>query len=233
MTTSVRAGTGILFDLDGTLVDTAPDLVAALNHVLRAESLPDMSVADVRSLIGHGSAALIRRGFAASGRPVDEQRFPALRDSFLGHYSANICNHSQTFPGVRDALAELLASGARLAVCTNKPEGLARQLIAALGMTALFDAIVGGDTLPTSKPAPETALLCMNLIDCSRERCVFVGDSRTDERAARATGLPFILFPYGYQDEAEGSPVADAVLESWSDLPAIVDRLVRPRKIPT
>ncbi|MGZ5987384.1 MAG: HAD hydrolase-like protein, partial [Caulobacteraceae bacterium] len=140
MADSSLRGAVIAFDLDGTLVDTAPDLVGTLNVILAEEGLRPLAMAHARDLIGHGARRLLERGFQAAGEPLPEERMPALFDRFIARYLAHIADESRPFPGVVDALEALRADGARLAVCTNKPTGLSTSLLAALDLARLFDA---------------------------------------------------------------------------------------------
>ncbi len=163
----------VAFDLDGTLADTAPDLAGGLNHALVALGRPTIAPASVRHLIGHGARALLRRGLAASGESTEalvEQGFPI----FLEHYAAHICDGTTLFPGIEEALADAERAGAAVAVCTNKQEALTMKLLAALGWSDRFAAIVGGDTLPVRKPDP--APLVEAIARAGGGRGVLVGD---------------------------------------------------------
>lgn len=214
----------VVFDLDGTLADTAPDLAAALNHSLAALGRPPIDPAGVRNLIGHGARALLQRGLAATGgadQALVERGFPA----FMEFYAANLCVATRGFAGVDAALDTLAARGARLAVCTNKPETLARPLIDALGWGACFAAIVGGDTLPVRKPDP--APLHAAIAQAGGGRAVMIGDSITDADTARAAGVPFVAVSFGYSDRPADALGADAVIGHFNNLEAVLDRLAR------
>jgi phosphoglycolate phosphatase len=205
----------VAFDLDGTLADTAPDLAAALNHTLAALRRPTVPVDSVRHLVGHGARALLRRGLAASGEAPEalvEEGFPM----FLDFYAAHICEGTRAYPGVEAALDSIDAAGARPALCTNKPEGLTRALLEALGWSARFGAIVGGDTLPLRKPDP--APLFEAIARAGGGRAAFVGDSITDADTARAAKLPFVAVSFGFRDGPVEALGADAVIDEFAQL---------------
>lgn len=218
-------GFTIAFDLDGTLVDTAPDLARAMNHVLRAEGLGELSPETVRPLIGQGALALIARGFHEAGRTLGQADADQLKRDFLAYYNDNIAIESRPFEGVSDAIASLVDDGATLVVCTNKPQGLSERLLDALDMSAPFAAIVGADAVPARKPDPGHVLAAVARGGGDITRAVFVGDSETDERAARSCGLPFLLYPHGYRSATLEELAADAVFEDYRALPAIIRSL--------
>lgn len=212
----------VAFDLDGTLADTAPDLAAGLNHALVALGRPTIPPDSVRHLIGHGARALLRRGLAASGESTEalvEQGFPI----FIEHYAAHICNGTKLFPGIEDSLAEVERAGAAVAVCTNKQEALTMKLLAALGWSDRFAAIVGGDTLPVRKPDP--APLREAIARAGGGRGVLVGDSITDADTARAAGVPFVAVSFGFSDRPVEALGADAVIHRYRDLKGALERL--------
>lgn len=217
-------GVTVAFDLDGTLVDTAPDLARAMNHVLRAEGLPALPPETVRPLIGQGALALIRRGFAEAGQVLEEQQIPRLRDAFLDFYNENILVDSRLFEGVEETLETLRDLGVVAVICTNKPQALTLRLLGALQMTDQFAAIVGADAVPDRKPHPDHVLTAVARGGGSFERAVFVGDSETDEKAARGSGLPFLLYPHGYRSASVNDLAADAVFEHYQELPDLIRR---------
>lgn len=190
-------GAAVLFDLDGTLVDTAADLAASMNHALGAAELAPAPQESVRHLVGHGARRMIRRGYELSaGRvPSDEEADKALK-LFLEHYEANIAVHSRPFDGAVEMIEALRARGALMAICTNKREAMAKLLIETLGLSSLFDAIIGADTAGAPKPDPAPVMLCLK--ETGARRGVFIGDSDTDIRAAKAAGLPSFIASFGY-----------------------------------
>jgi len=214
------AGAAVLFDLDGTLVDTAEDLAAAMNHALEKAGFQPIPPARVRPLIGHGARALLVRGFAEAGAAAPT---PAELDAHLGvfldYYAANIAVASRPFPGALEAIEALRSEGAAVAICTNKRERLARALIEALGISESFAAIVGGDTAGTAKPDPAPVRRCLAL--AGAERGVFIGDSDTDIRAAQAAAMPCLAarFGYGPLDLADR---AFAQFSRFEEAPALV-----------
>ncbi|MSP68254.1 MAG: phosphoglycolate phosphatase [Alphaproteobacteria bacterium] len=213
----------LIFDLDGTLVDTAPDLLAALNGVLaerRRAALPDSMV---RHLVGDGAAALVRRGMAATGAEVAEADLAPLVERFIALYRKDIATRSRPFPGVVDTLATLSGRGYRFAVCTNKRHDLTLELLDALGLRSLFPVVIGGDSLPTRKPDPGMVIASLAALDATPAGAVMVGDSLNDVRAAQAAKVPVIAVAYGYAQVADLG--ADAVIEQFDHLPAALARL--------
>lgn len=188
----------ILFDLDGTLADTAPDLAATLNVVLAAVGAGAVGVDDVRHMVGHGARRLIQRGLAANGRTPDEAELDRLSALFIAHYKDNIAVESRPFPGVETALRRLKNAGAKLAVCTNKFEALSIDLLRALDLYAYFDVVAGSDTFPVRKPDPGHLLMAVERLAGDPAHTVMVGDSETDVMAARAARIPIIGVTFGY-----------------------------------
>jgi phosphoglycolate phosphatase len=212
----------VVFDLDGTLADTAPDLAAALNHTLTLLRRQTIDPNKVRHLIGHGARALLRRGLAATGEAPEEvvdRGFPI----FIDYYSANICTGTTAYPQMAEALEALAEQGLALAICTNKPERLTHQLVSALGWNGRFQSIVGGDTLPVRKPDP--APLFEAIRRAGGGRAAFVGDSITDADTARAAGLPFVAVSFGFSDRPVEQLGADAVIHSYEELVPALTRL--------
>jgi phosphoglycolate phosphatase len=205
----------IVFDLDGTLADTAPDLTAALNHALGELGRPSVPAADVRHMVGHGARALLGRGLAATGEVSDaliEQGFPL----FIAYYEDHICDHSYAWPGVEAALDALAADGVALSVCTNKLEGLAHRFIAEIGWEGRFASIVGGDTLPVRKPDP--APLFEAIARAGGGPAAFVGDSITDTDTARNAGLPCVAVTFGFSDRPTEKLGANVLIDHFDQL---------------
>ncbi len=198
----------VIFDLDGTLVDTAPDLMAATNHTLALLQRRPITMAELRSFIGQGAKALILRGFAATGDGIDEQTLAYTHAEFLRYYEGNIAEASSAFPGAVALLERCKAAGFELGVCTNKTERYSVQLLNALDMAKYFRAIVGPDTINIAKPDPAPFFETLKRLGCNPADAIMVGDSETDILMARAAGVPVIAVTFGYTHRpvAEFSP---------------------------
>ena len=211
----------LLFDLDGTLVDSVADLSAALNHLMQSRALPRFSESETATMVGDGAAVLIERAFAARSHTPD----PAALPEFLADYGANFAVQTRLYPGVAATLHKLVADGWRLAVCTNKPEAPARSLLAALGVAQMFAAIGGGDSFPVRKPDPAHLLATLAAAGGCRQRAVMAGDHANDVAAARGAGIPCIFAMWGYGPAAMAAGAA-ATARDVTELPAIAARLV-------
>jgi len=219
-------GAVIAFDLDGTLVDTAPDLVGTLNAILVGEGLPALSIEEARPFIGHGARSLIQRGFEAAGQVLHPARLQLLFDRFIPHYRGRIADESRPFPGCAAALDALIADGATLCVCTNKYTDLSVALLEALGLAPRFAAILGPDTAGAAKPDPRHLQAAVDAAGGTMARTILVGDSGTDAGAARAAGAGLILVSFGYTDIPAGDLNPDELIHSFDDLPAACLRLL-------
>lgn len=214
----------IVFDLDGTLVDTAEDLSASLNHALGHLGRPPVPPESVRAMVGQGARRLLERGLAASGASTFEL-VEAGVGPFLDHYAANIARHSRPFEHVEAVLGSLRADGRRLAICTNKPERLTHLLLDALGWTGWFGAVLGADSRPWRKPDPRHLL--DSVAAAGGGRAAFVGDSRTDAETARNAGVPLVLVSFGYSVEPVETLGADRLIHRFADLPDALAELAR------
>ena len=212
----------IVFDLDGTLVDTAPDLVDTLNVILAREGLPPIPYADGRTMIGGGARKMIELGLTADRHAFTAGDIDRLFRDFIAHYSAHIADRSRPFPGLVDALDQLAARGCRFAVCTNKLERLSRLLLDALGLGARFSAICGPDTFDVHKPNPEILLRTILQAGGSVSHAVMVGDSAKDIDTARAAGVPVVAVDFGYTDAPVAQFGPDRIIGEFRDLPAAV-----------
>jgi phosphoglycolate phosphatase len=219
----------VVFDLDGTLVDTAPDLVATLNHVFAREGLPPVAYDSARNMVGGGARVMIERGLKAEGRMLPVAETDRLVRDFVEHYAAHIADHSRPFDGVEAALDELANAGCRFAVCTNKLEWLSIRLLDALGLSARFAAICGADTFGTPKPNPAILLGTIERAGGDRDRTVMVGDSITDIATARAAAVPVIAVDFGYTDTPVRDLNPDRVVGAFADVPALVFDLLGGR----
>ena len=211
-------GATIAFDLDGTLVDTAPDLIGTLNMLLREERLPPLALSEARPFIGRGARWMIERGFQAAGATLEEARTPELFDRFIAHYLAHIADESRPFPGVEAALDALKAHGARLAVCTNKRTDLSMALLEALDLRRRFDAVVGAAAAPAAKPDPRHLTTAVAAAGGVMEKAILVGDAGTDAGAARAAGAPLILVSFGYTEVPAQDLEPDLLIDHFDQL---------------
>ena len=224
----------IVFDLDGTLVDTAPDLVATLNVVLAHEGLQPIAYEDARLMVGGGARVMIERGIKAHGGvqggihghvlPVAE--VDRLERDFITHYADHIAVHSQPFDGVERTLDQLAASGCSLAVCTNKLEWLSLRLLDALKLRTRFRAICGPDTFGVSKPDPTILNRTIEHAGGDKARAIMVGDSITDIATARAAHVPVIAVDFGYSDVPVAELKPDRVVSAFSQLPEAIARVL-------
>ncbi|MDP4025007.1 phosphoglycolate phosphatase [Methylobacterium sp. NEAU 140] len=215
-----------VFDLDGTLAETAGDLVGTLNVILKGEGLAELPLSRARDMIGAGARALIRRGFEAEGRHLSEADHDRLFDAFIAHYSGHLADSSHLFPGVVEALDALEAAGFRLAVCTNKYEGQSVELLRLLGVGHRFAAICGRDTFPQAKPDPRHLTGTIDRAGGDPARAVMIGDSRTDIDTAKAAGIPVVAVTFGYTDVHVRDLGPDRVIEHFSELFDAVTALV-------
>ncbi len=208
----------IAFDLDGTLVDTAPDLLNTLDHVLSAHGIAPVDREEARPMIGGGARLLIVRALNRSGVVVSPDELDTLNRQFLDHYAAHIADASRPFPGLDAALDRLQARGAVLAVCTNKLEYLARLLLDGLGMTSRFAAITGADTYGVAKPNPLPLLSTITACGGNAGRAVMVGDSATDIATAQAAGIPSVAVSFGYTETPAAELGANRLIHHFADL---------------
>lgn len=208
-----------VFDLDGTLVDSAPDIHAALDRLMASLGLPPFSRAEVIGMIGDGVRVLVERALAARGRCFD----PGALASFSADYTARAAEATTLFPGIPEALARLEAAGWRLAVCTNKPAAATAALLGALGLEGRFAAVGGGDSFPTRKPDPGHLLGTLAAAGGEPGRAVMVGDHRNDIQAARGAGLPGIFVAWGY-----GTPIMAEGAAALAATPEELPRLLPP-----
>lgn len=213
---SLFQASAIAFDLDGTLVDTAPDLVRALNAVVIPRGLTPVPVADVRAMVGRGARALIERAFQRDDHDFDISQADLLVAEFIDVYQSDVAAESQVFAGVMETLALLGEAGADLSVCTNKPSVLADQLLEAVGLSGYFTRIIGPERTSAKKPAADHV---DDATGTDAVRRALVGDSAPDVGAARAAGIPSLIMSYGYSESPAASLGADRVLHSFREVP--------------
>ena len=213
----------LLFDLDGTLVDTLPDLTNALNEVLRERGYAPLSAAEVKPMIGDGMPMLLARGFAARG--ADAAEATAVQPRFVEIYEGSASDLSRPYPGVPETLAALRARGFGTAVCTNKPQHASGEVLRGMGLDALFDGVAGGDRFAVRKPDPGHLLGLVEELGGDPRRAAMIGDSENDALAARAAAIPLILMRYGYARIDPAALGADRVLDRFDELPETLAQL--------
>jgi phosphoglycolate phosphatase len=221
----------IVFDLDGTLVDTAPDLINALNFVLDRQGLPPVPLHSARNMIGAGARRLIERGLELEGRSLGLEDVTRLTGDFIDYYAAHIADVSRPFEGLEGALDDLSARGYRFAVCTNKLEWLSKLLLDQLGLSSRFSAICGADTFGVSKPDP--AILRQTIARAGGEvaSAIMVGDSGPDIGVARRAGIPVIGVEFGYTEVPIADLKPDRLINHMRELPAAVESLMFQRNL--
>jgi phosphoglycolate phosphatase len=219
----------LVFDLDGTLVDTAPDLINALNFVLDREGLPPVPLQSARNMIGAGARKLIERGLELEGRVAGIDDISRLTADFIDYYAAHIADASRPFDGLENALDDLQALGYRFAVCTNKLEWLSKRLLDQLGLSSRFSAICGADTFGISKPDP--AILQQTILRAGGQlsSSIMVGDAGPDIGVARRAGIPVIGVEFGYTDVPMADLKPDRLINHMRELPAAVRSLAAHR----
>ena len=216
----------VVFDLDGTLVDTAPDLATTLNVILAREGLPPVAYEAARNMVGGGARVMLERGLAAVGRNLPTTAVDVLTRDFVEHYAAHIADRSEPFPGAEAALETLAERGYRLAVCTNKLEWLSVRLLDALDLSKRFAAICGADTFGVSKPNPEILHRTIARAGAAGDGAVMVGDSPTDIATARAAKIPVVAVDFGYTDTPVTTLAPDRIISRFGDLPDAVFALI-------
>ncbi len=209
---------GLIFDLDGTLADTAADLLGAANIVLERAGLPQLDRVTDRSVAGRGGKAMIRTSLARAGRGPEDPMVESLYPPLLEAYEARLAEETRLFDGVERALDRSAGEGWRLGVCTNKPERLAHLLLDRLGVHGRFGAILGADTLPVRKPDPEHMAETARRIGADPARTIMIGDTRTDLDTARALGVPCILTSFGFAAEPLADLAPDATIDHYDEL---------------
>jgi phosphoglycolate phosphatase len=213
----------LIFDLDGTLIDSVPDLTESLNRVLRECGYAPLTRSEVAPMVGDGVPALVARGFAARGGSAAEAVEALPR--YIKIYEATATTLTRPYPGVRDTILALRRRGYRRAVCTNKLQQASETVLDGLGLADLFEAVAGGDRYPVRKPDPGHLLGLVAELGGSRERAVMIGDSENDAAVAHAARVPLVLMRYGYARVDPSTLGAAAVLDAFVELPAVLERL--------
>jgi phosphoglycolate phosphatase len=218
----------VIFDLDGTLIDSLPDVRHALNRLLAAKGRRQLGRDEVATTIGHGARAMIAEAFALAGGPGPEPgHLPALVEEYLGYYKADPVRDTVLFPGALAVLQSLRADGVRLGICSNKPDVMVELVLDRLGIAHLFDGVTGGQSVPQPKPHASHLTETMRRMGAEGLPAVMVGDSDTDVAAARNAGLPVVAVEFGYARGPVAELGADAVISGFAELPSVIARLLR------
>ncbi len=218
----------VIFDLDGTLVDTAPDLAAAMNRVLDKHGRGYVPISKVRHMVGMGARVLMERAFATTGEPASKEQLDDLFDEFLESYMAHVSDLSQPYPGAIEQIERCREAGFRLGICTNKPEKPTLQLLEDLDIRHHFQAIVAGDTLSVRKPDPRHLLVTVRRAGGNIKRAIMVGDSENDILTATAAGMPVIAVTFGYTPEPVHTFKPTATIDHFEQLWRTLSRFVPP-----
>jgi phosphoglycolate phosphatase len=216
----------IIFDLDGTLIDTAPDLLATLEHVLAKREMSAPPRDKMRPMISRGARAMLARSFELAGRPAPPELLDEMLAEFLDHYSANIAVSSRPFPGLLALLEQYRQEGHLMGICTNKREAMSRRLIGELGLDHFFRAVMGIDSLPWSKPDPRHLLETIRAAGGSPQGTVMIGDSESDILAAKAAKVPVIALDFGYSVEPVENLNPDAIISHYDQLPQAIEPFI-------
>ena len=223
--TSQKLPAAVLFDLDGTLVDSLPDIAGALGTLFTEMGRDPLSSPDVKGMIGGGIPKLIERALNAARIEADQTHREELTQRFREIYGARATQLTRPFPGVIELLGQMKDAGTRLGVCTNKPETVTRQILDELSISPFIGAVIGGDTLTTKKPDAAPILAALDILGCSPAEAMMVGDSGVDAGAARAAGIPVILVSFGYTQTPVTEIGADAVIDTFAELPNAIARV--------
>jgi phosphoglycolate phosphatase len=221
----------IVWDLDGTLVDSAPDLATALNSVLDKRGFAGLSLEVIRTMIGNGVPKLVERGFNALGIRLDTDQLDELVAMFVKEYKACATDQTRPYPLVVETLEQIRSMNIPMGVCTNKPEVLSRQILDGLGLSGYFNSVIGGDSTPTRKPDALPLLTCLAELATAPRNSMMIGDSIVDVKAARAAKVIVAVVPWGYRNTAIEDLAADFVIRDLAELPNIIEtgaRMLQP-----
>ncbi|WP_370320831.1 phosphoglycolate phosphatase [Oricola sp.] len=218
----------VLFDLDGTLVDSVPDLTAAANALLATEDKAALGIADVRAMIGNGIMKLVERAFAARGEVLEGDALAAMTDRMMGIYAQNLTGGTTLMPGAETIVTAYARAGVKIGVVTNKPEVFSRAIIEYFGLSSSVHVIVGGDTGPARKPAPDMLLHALDRLGVGKHRALMIGDSPADIDAAKAAPMPSIAVRGGYTNIPVEELGADVVIDSLNEVPQAIEKLKEP-----
>lgn len=214
----------ILFDLDGTIVDSVPDLAGALNDLLQELGHRQLELDAVRLMVGGGVPKLIERALRALDVAESDAKSEKLTGRFLELYTPRATRLTRLFPGAYELLEQLHGAGIGLGVCTNKPEAVSRRILEELGVAPMLGAVIGGDSLPVKKPDAGPVLTALEILNCTPERGLMIGDSGVDAQAARAAGIAIILVTFGYTRTPVAELGADATVDSFAEIPKALEK---------
>ncbi|MBL6933745.1 MAG: phosphoglycolate phosphatase [Rhodospirillales bacterium] len=214
----MAAFSALLFDLDGTIIDSAPDVCASVNRVLETMDRPSISVEDTKMLVGFGARTLVEKTLEMTGQPGSEKDVDFLLSGFLESYRRNPSEHTVLFPGARAALDRFVASNMRLGICTNKPTATCFPVLEALDLGRYFDTVICGDTLEFRKPDPRHVFHTLDDMQVTVDEAAFIGDSEADIEAANSAGMPSVLVTFGYCHVPLDSLDANALIDHFDEL---------------
>ncbi|ESQ78277.1 HAD-IA family hydrolase [Asticcacaulis sp. YBE204] len=217
----------LAFDLDGTLVETAPDIIGTLNEILADYKVPEFAYSDARKLVGRGARSLIQRGFAAANVPLDTAAEDPMVARFLDIYRHRIDRESTAFERLEDTLDALSAAGATLTVCTNKPTDLSVLLLTKLGLIGRFGSVRGADSVPDKKPHAGHLQACIDDVGLTMAKTILIGDSETDYLTAQNAGVPCVLVSFGYCDTPLEEMSPAALIHHFDELPTAIAGIVK------
>ena len=215
----------VIFDLDGTLIDSVPDLCREISLFLNARGRRALTESETVSIIGNGAAMMLRGAYKLTGEPIEESEMPALLAKWVRQYADAEMSLTRSFPRVPETLEKLKTNGFKLAVCTNKPHEPTLAILKKLDLAQFFDVVLDADALPVRKPRPEPLWEAVKRMGGTNDSAVMVGDSEADAEAARNAGFPVILLTYGYSHVPFDEIKPDALIDDFGDLPAVLERL--------
>lgn len=215
----------VIFDLDGTLIDSIPDMCREISLFLKDHGRRELTTQEAMSTIGNGAAMMLKGAFALTGDPIEEKDLPDLLNCWISQYSHAQMALTKTYPHVEETLSELKKDGCKLAVCTNKPAGPTEAILNKLDLKKYFDVVLDADALPVRKPEPEPLWEAVKRMGGTNDNAVMIGDGETDALAARAAGFPVILLTYGYAHIPFDEIKPDALIDDFAEIPALLKRL--------
>jgi phosphoglycolate phosphatase len=220
------SGISVIFDLDGTLINSVPDVGAALNRMLEEFCAPPLSIEIVKSTVGYGPLVMIERALLLAGRPIEDVDLTFCYERYLSYYMARPVADTKLYPGVREVLIQLRSVGFALGICTNKPSVMTTLVLKELGLAQYFNGVAAGDDGPYKKPDGRHVELTLSLMGTQHHKAIMVGDSCTDIEAARDFGIPSVAVTYGYEQAEVRSLNADIFIDKFSELPDAITQII-------